>query len=96
MGKASRLGLAPTTRERKRNYHPIALEEDILYILSKLLTIKLITALYKSNMYGSKRPQVTVYSGFRRCHCTMVCLGLVIMSCQCFVSVAPEPFLPET
>lgn len=36
------------------------------------------------------------YSGLRRCHWTMVCRGFVIMSCQCFVSVAPEPFLPET
>lgn len=35
------------------------------------------------------------YSGFRRCHCTIVCLGFVIMSCQCFVSLAPLPFLPE-
>lgn len=35
------------------------------------------------------------YSGFRRCHCTMVCLGFVIMSCQCFVSLAPLPFFPE-
>lgn len=35
------------------------------------------------------------YSGLSLCHCTMVCRGFVIMSCQCFVSDAPEPFLPE-
>ena len=34
------------------------------------------------------------YSGFNRCHCTIVCRGFEIMSCQCFVSDAPEPFLP--
>jgi hypothetical protein len=34
------------------------------------------------------------YSGLSLCHCTMVCRGFVIMSCQCFVSDAPEPFLP--
>lgn len=34
------------------------------------------------------------YSGLSRCHCTIVCLGFVIISCQCFVSDAPEPFFP--
>lgn len=34
------------------------------------------------------------YSGFSRCHWTIVWRGLVIISCQCFVSDAPEPFLP--
>lgn len=37
---------------------------------------------------------VAAYSGFRRCHCRIVCLGFEIMSCQCFVSEAPLPFLP--
>lgn len=40
---------------------------------------------------GKPRP---LYSGFKRCHCTMVCLGFVIISCQCFVSLAPLPFFP--
>lgn len=37
---------------------------------------------------------IDAYSGFNRCHCTMVCRGFDIMSCQCFVSDAPDPFLP--
>ena len=37
---------------------------------------------------------VYTYSGFNRCHCTIVCRGFEIISCQCFVSDAPDPFLP--
>lgn len=49
-------------------------------------------------MKGSKfdEVEVVVYSGLRRCHWTMVCLGFVIISCQCFVSLAPLPFFPTT
>ena len=35
-----------------------------------------------------------LYSGLRRCHCRTAWRGLVIMSCQCFVSEAPVLFLP--
>lgn len=38
---------------------------------------------------------ILTYSGFNLCHWTIVCRGFVIMSCQCFVSDAPEPFLPK-
>jgi len=41
------------------------------------------------------REKRVLYSGFKRCHCTIVCLGFVIISCQCFVSLAPLPFFPE-
>lgn len=34
------------------------------------------------------------YSGLSRCHCTIVCRGFEIMSCQCLASDGPEPFLP--
>lgn len=39
-------------------------------------------------------PNYCIYSGLSRCHWMMVCLGFDIISCQCFVSFAPEPFLP--
>lgn len=41
-----------------------------------------------------KPPNYWIYSGLSRCHWMMVCLGFDIISCQCFVSFAPEPFLP--
>jgi hypothetical protein len=42
-----------------------------------------------------KNCQIAFYSGFNRCHWITVCRGFEIMSCQCLVSDAPEPFLPK-
>lgn len=55
-----------------------------------------------SSKYGDSKVflqsdiRVQLYSGFSLCHWTIVWRGLVIMSCQCFVSDAPEPFFPVT
>lgn len=49
---------------------------------------------FSSSNYMSILQPPPSYSGFNRCHCTTVWRGFEIMSCQCFVSDAPEPFLP--
>ena len=53
------------------------------------LTNVLVVYIYKYQIRSN------LYSGFSRCHWTIVCRGFVIMSCQCFVSLAPLPFFPE-
>ncbi|MPC20240.1 hypothetical protein E2C01_013175 [Portunus trituberculatus] len=43
---------------------------------------------------GRAGSAMEAHSGFKRCHITTVCLGLVIMSLQCLVSEVPLPALP--
>lgn len=56
--------------------------------------VVVVNSAFEKDITSVPPPLFLFYSGFSLCHCTMVCLGFVIMSCQCLVSDAPDPFLP--
>ena len=68
------------------------LRNSIRSSLSRSLALSLFEDLRRPG-FRILSPLVTYSPGFSLCHTTTACLGLAIMSCHCFVSVGPDPFL---